>query len=774
MPRPAPPGRGQGRLSRDGSVRGVFCFPSFPLLDPGPCSSGGDADPREALPRLPPGTLPHSPRGGFLLLESYWAHKQQVLQHQQKLAQATATTVELLVSDLAQEALALSRKLGEPGTGSKGLLSLLAEFRHNLHIKRVGLIGRDGQLVAVDPPLPLAQKTSLTDQKPFQDLQDGRDWVVADLLISRVRRDLVWGIAAAVRNKEGKFLGAAVLIVDPKVFAKLLPRELDEDDDLMILDRNARIIYWTKHPDLPWEERDRSGSPLIKRALAGEVVISERHLAEDQKTPMIVTRVPIASIGWAVQIAIPTALVMSSVSKGARILVGTMAFLGLLSLAASFLLSKRFAKPLEQLTRAAERMAAGDLSQRVEVVGENELAALASSFNRMGEALASSQRALRERAEELARLYTTVLTAKQEWESTFDAVPDPIYIHDAEYRILQANKAFTEWIGLPLSQVIGRRHHEVLAGLDGFCLGCPSARAAEGKRSITDEVVDPRTGKIYWVTTSPARNLEGGICCFVHVARDITEFRQAEEQLQMRNRELLALYQQVEQDRQMKATLLRELNHRVRNNLAAIVGLLEMELWRAGPRTAEEALLACLERVKAIARAHELLATGDFASLDFQEIIEAVVRGAIRQGGDSLKIEVSIQGSPLKLPPKQFIALVFIANELVQNAAKHAFRGREQGRIEVRVGEEGGRYVLEVRDNGVGFSEETPAGKGIGLEIVSTLCRTDLAGDCVFLQDGGTVARIAFPKPVNALGAMGGEAGAFDPHTEVDFLIEGR
>lgn len=772
MPRPAPPGRGQGRLSGDGSVRGVFVSLPFPFWTRGLVHRAAMRIREKLLLTFLLVLFPILLGGGFLLLESYWAHKQQVLQHQQKLAQATATTVELLVSDLAQEALALSRKLGEPGAGSKGLLSLLAEFRHNLHIKRVGLIGRDGQLVAVDPPLPLAQKTSLTDQ--IQELQDGRDWVVADLLISRVGRDLVWGIAAAVRNKEGKFLGAAVLTVDSKVFARLLPRELDEDDDLMILDRNARIIYWTKHPDLPWEERDRSGSPLIKRALAGEVVISEHHLAEDQKTPMIVTGVPIASIGWAVQIAIPTALVMGSVSKGARILVGTMAFLGLLSLAASFLLSKRFAKPLEQLTRAAERMAAGDLSRRVEVVGEDELAALASSFNRMGEALAFSQRALRERAEELARLYTTVLTAKQEWESTFDAVPDPIYIHDAEYRILQANKAFTEWIGLPLSQVIGRRHHEVLAGLDGFCLGCPSARAAEGKRSITDEVVDPRTGKIYWVTTSPARNLGGEICYFVHVARDITEFRQAEEQLQMRNRELLALYRQVEQDRQMKATLLRELNHRVRNNLAAIVGLLEMELWRAGPRTAEEALLACLERVKAIARAHELLAAGDFASLDFQEIIEAVVRGAIRQGGDSLKIEVSIQGSPLKLPPKQFIALVFIANELVQNAAKHAFRGRERGRIEVRVGEEGGRYVLEVRDNGVGFSEETPAGKGIGLEIVSTLCRTDLAGDYVFLQDGGTVARIAFPKPVNALGAMGGEAGAFDPHTEVDFLIEGR
>lgn len=455
------------------------------------------------------------------------------------------------------------------------------------------------------------------------------------------------------------------------------------------------------------------------------------------------------------------------------ILFGTLAFLGLLSVAASFLLSKRLTRFLEQLTRATERMAEGDLSQRVEVVGKDELATLASSFNRMAEALAASQEALREKAKEQARLYTAVLTAKQEWESTFDAVPDLIYIHDADSRILQANRTFLEWIGLPLSQAIGRQCREVFAEVDGFCLGCPLAQAEEGEKSIANEVVDPRTGRIYWVTTSPSRTLKGEICCFVHVARDITELKQAEKQLQMQNRELLALYQQIERDREMKARLLKELNHRVRNNLAAIIGLLEMERWRIGPRTAEEALLRCLERVKAIARAHELLAAGDFASLDFRELVEAVVGGAICRGGDSPKIEVSIQGSPLKLPPRQFIALVFIVNELVQNAAKHAFQGREQGRIEVKVWEEDGRYILEVRDDGVGFSEET-AGKGIGLEIVSTLCRADLDGDCVFLQDGGTVARLSFPNPVSAPGERGGKAEAFDPHTEVDLLIEGR
>jgi two-component sensor histidine kinase len=81
----------------------------------------------------------------------------------------------------------------------------------------------------------------------------------------------------------------------------------------------------------------------------------------------------------------------------------------------------------------------------------------------------------------------------------------------------------------------------------------------------------------------------------------------------------------------------------------------------------------------------------------------------------------------LQLPPKPFLALACITNELIVNAVKHAFPGREHGRIEVRTWEEGERYVLEVRDDGVGFAAGADAA-GTGLEIVAALCTTDLRG----------------------------------------------
>jgi two-component sensor histidine kinase len=163
--------------------------------------------------------------------------------------------------------------------------------------------------------------------------------------------------------------------------------------------------------------------------------------------------------------------------------------------------------------------------------------------------------------------------------------------------------------------------------------------------------------------------------------------------------------------------------------------------------------VACSAWLKAIARAHDLLVAGTFASKDLRDFIAVVAGGLTRQvEAGAPQIDLVYDEASLTLPPKPFLALACVTNELILNAVKHAFRGREHGRIEIRAGEEGDRYVLEVRDDGVGF----PAGvetTGTGLEIVAILCTTDLRGDCRFRQDGGTIARITFPKAITADGA---------------------
>jgi len=239
----------------------------------------------------------------------------------------------------------------------------------------------------------------------------------------------------------------------------------------------------------------------------------------------------------------------------------------------------------------------------------------------------------------------------------------------------------------------------------------------------------------------------------VELRAEIAERCRTEAALAQRNEELLGLYDRVEQERALQATLLRELNHRVRNNLAAILGILEVERGRAPRRTADEALAACAARLTAIARVHDLLAAGAFAPMDLRDFI-AVVAGGIMPPPEAGAPQIALvyDEASLTLPAKPFLALACITNELIVNAVKHAFPGRAHGRIEVRAWGEGERYVLEVRDDGVGFAAGADAA-GTGLEIVAALCTTDLRGYCRFLQDGDTIARITFPKAVAAAGA---------------------
>jgi PAS domain S-box-containing protein len=234
---------------------------------------------------------------------------------------------------------------------------------------------------------------------------------------------------------------------------------------------------------------------------------------------------------------------------------------------------------------------------------------------------------------------------------------------------------------------------------------------------------------------------------------EIAERRRAEATQAWLNRELLALYKRVKQDRALKATLLKELNHRVRNNLASLIGILEVERERAHLRTADEALAACAAWLKAIARAHDLLAAAAFAPIDLRDFIDVVAGGIMWQAGAGApQIDIVYDEVSMKLPPKPFLALACITNELILNAVKHAFNGREHGRIEIRAWGEEDQYVVEVRDDGIGFPAGAEAA-GTGLEIVAALCTTDLRGDCRFLRDGGTIARIAFPKAVVENGA---------------------
>jgi signal transduction protein with GAF and PtsI domain len=178
----------------------------------------------------------------------------------------------------------------------------------------------------------------------------------------------------------------------------------------------------------------------------------------------------------------------------------------------------------------------------------------------------------------------------------------------------------------------------------------------------------------------------------------------------------------------VNTAVVREMHHRVKNNLQTIAMLLRLQL---GEPTvdAQEALRASINRILSIAAVHDLLSERGFRMVDVKEVLQQVAQ-TVMQNRLHLpgELKVTVEGDEVALPSREATALTLTVNELVQNAMKHAFVGRKRGCIAIRLERRPLAYQVTVADNGVGWAEEGEP-SGLGLQIVETLVAQDLGGE---------------------------------------------
>jgi PAS domain S-box-containing protein len=134
-----------------------------------------------------------------------------------------------------------------------------------------------------------------------------------------------------------------------------------------------------------------------------------------------------------------------------------------------------------------------------------------------------------------------ILRAKTAWERTFDAVPDLITILDDKHRVVRANKAMADRLGVAPKQMVGMRCFEGIHKTSAPPESCPHAQVLQDGKEHSAEIVEPRLGGVFHVTVSPLRDQFGRLVGAVHVAHDITQERKATEALQERERLYRAL-----------------------------------------------------------------------------------------------------------------------------------------------------------------------------------------------------------------------------------------
>jgi two-component sensor histidine kinase len=171
--------------------------------------------------------------------------------------------------------------------------------------------------------------------------------------------------------------------------------------------------------------------------------------------------------------------------------------------------------------------------------------------------------------------------------------------------------------------------------------------------------------------------------------------------------------------------LLRELNHRVTNNFAMVASLLQLQASRAQDSGAKAALAGALNRVMSISQAHRNLYAGnDMARVDMSVYLEDLCRNLAEALFLGEIVRLECDAFPASMERDRAVAIGLVVNELVTNAAKHAFTETTGGRIEVTFQPEGPGWRLTVKDDGKGLPDDFHTKRnGLGRGLVEAFAR---------------------------------------------------
>jgi two-component sensor histidine kinase len=199
-----------------------------------------------------------------------------------------------------------------------------------------------------------------------------------------------------------------------------------------------------------------------------------------------------------------------------------------------------------------------------------------------------------------------------------------------------------------------------------------------------------------------------------------------------------------------KEVAIREVHHRVKNNLQTISSLLRLQARRLPSGEARHALDEAERRVRSIAVVHEILSRDTTDEVDFNEILPSLVRMAEDLSCTSPPVQVTWSGEAGAMGAQVATPLAVALNELLQNAVEHAFVNHRPGTpacVTVSLHRQGDELTVEVRDNGAGLPTgfSVDATPSLGLQIVRGLVVNQLGGHIEMVSDGGTLARLVVP-----------------------------
>ncbi len=325
------------------------------------------------------------------------------------------------------------------------------------------------------------------------------------------------------------------------------------------------------------------------------------------------------------------------------------------------------------------------------------------------------------------------ITSRKKLEAKFqgllESAPDGIVVIDTNGRITIVNSETEKLFKYTKAELIGESieilvpDHFKTAHVkyrDEYILN-PHTRPMGAGRYLTGRKKDGSEFPVE-ISLSPLETEQGMLV--TSIVRDITDRRRAEDQIKSSLRE--------------KEVLLKEIHHRVKNNLQITSSLLRLQSDYIKDDYAKELFTESQNRIRSMALVHEkLYQSNDLSKINFIDYVKTLSNLLLRSySADAEKVNLNVQGAELFLGIDIAVPCGLIINELISNCLKHAFPPGRNGKVMIVIERKNNKVSLSVTDNGVGFPQnfDYEQTSSLGLQLVRTLTK-QLGGDIQIMNE---------------------------------------
>lgn len=342
-----------------------------------------------------------------------------------------------------------------------------------------------------------------------------------------------------------------------------------------------------------------------------------------------------------------------------------------------------------------------------------------------------------EAEEKIASLQRRLIESEKKFSVAFHSSPIAIAIVSLpDYRFIEINQSFFQMVGFPRERILDHTESEIRLWANAgerarFQKATQDTYSIQGYEcEFSTAAGERRTGLLF-----SERIQVDGRACLLALVQDITLRKQVEEKLKSSLNE--------------KTVLLKEVHHRVKNNMQIISSLLNLQASRIQDEDVRAIFKDSQNRIRTMAIVHErLYSSQNFDRIEFKPYIRSLTDSLFRSYNTTQsRIQLEIEADDIHLDLNQAIPLGMIVNELISNALKHAFPGNSPGRIKLEFRKDMSDLLrLTVRDDGVGMrirADMLP--QGFGMEMVKTLTE-QIDGRLTFSSEKGTTIELHFPR----------------------------